>query len=122
MKMPTNFSVQVNGRDYDNYIVSEKNNDLIIKIPDADTSKNISIKCTGDNMELDATHLLNEDIDSIINDLKIPTNLKEKIAKIAFGDLPVNKKRIAIRKLEKEGLDRKYIQVFLKLYDYLAEL
>ena len=122
MKMPSDFSVQVNGKDYENFILSEKDNNLVIKIPEADTSKNILIKCLGENMELDAQHILNEDIDLIINDLKIQTNLKEKIARIAFGDLPVNKKRIAIRKLEKEGLDHKFVLVFLKLYDYLAEI
>jgi len=122
MKMPSDFSVQVNGKNYDNYILSEKDNNLIIKIPEADTSKNILIRCLGEKMELDAQHILNEDIDSIINDLKIQTNLKEKIARIAFSDLPVNKKRIAIRKLERQGLDHKFVLVFLKLYDYLAEI
>ena len=122
MKMPKDFSVQVNNKEYDNYIVSEKDNNLIIKIPDIDTSKNILIKCIGENMEMDATHILNEDIDSIINDLRIQTNLKEKIAKIAFSELPIKKKRIEIRKLEKVGLDHKYVLVFLKLYDYLAEI
>ena len=120
--MPEDFSVMVNNKNYDNYIVTEKDNNLIIKIPDADTSKNILIKCSGSDMEIDANHILNEDIDSIINDLKIQTNLKEKIAKIAFSDLPINKKRIAIRKLEKEGLDHKFVLVFIKLYDYLAEV
>ncbi len=122
MKMPEDFSVTVNNKAYDNYIVTEKDNNLIIKIPDADTSKNILIKCSGKDMELDANHILNEDIDSIINDLKIQTNLKEKIARIAFSDLPINKKRIAIRKLEREGLDHKFVLVFIKLYDYLAEV
>ncbi|MBP5684121.1 MAG: DUF5110 domain-containing protein [Bacilli bacterium] len=122
VKMPSDYSVMVNGHNYDDYIVSEKDNNFILKINNIDTSKTITIKCSGENMELDATHILNEDIDSIINDLKIQTNLKEKLAKIAFSDMPINKKRIAIRKLEKHGLDRKFVQVFLKLYDYLAEI
>ena len=41
---------------------------------------------------------------SILMDLKINTYLKEEIASIIFGDLPINKKRIAIRKLRKQGL------------------
>ena len=54
-------------------------------------------------------------------DLKINTYLKEEIASIIFGDLPINKKRIAIRKLRKEGLSKEYMQLFLKLLDYINE-
>ena len=35
------------------------------------TSKKILIKCVDDKPEVHSVHILNEDIDSIINDLKI---------------------------------------------------
>ena len=54
-------------------------------------------------------------------DLKINTYLKENIAKIIFGDLPIEKKRIQIRKLKNAGLSKEYMKLFLKLLDYIGE-
>ena len=54
-------------------------------------------------------------------DLKINTYLKEEISDIIFGDLPMNKKRIAIRKLKKKGLSKEYTNLFLKLLEYINE-
>ena len=54
-------------------------------------------------------------------DLKIDTYLKEDIARVIFGDLPMDKKRIAIRKLKKNGLEKDHINLFLKLLDYIGE-
>ena len=48
--------------------------------------------------------------------------MKEKIDSILFGKDPINKKRIAIRKLNKEGLDKKFIRMFLKLLEYIGEI
>ena len=45
----------------------------------------------------------------------------DQIANIIFGELPMNKKRIALRKLKKDGLSREYISLFLKLLDYINE-
>ena len=54
-------------------------------------------------------------------DLKINTYLKEEIGEIILGDLPMNKKRIELRKLKKKGLSKEYMQLFLKLLDYINE-
>ena len=49
------------------------------------------------------------------------TYLKEEIAKIIFGTLPIAKKRIGIRKLKTQGLSKEYMKLFLKLLDYIGE-
>ena len=64
---------------------------------------------------------MNNDIDSIISDLKIKTLLKADVAKIMFSDMEIRKKRIAIRKLSKKGLGPKHVNMFLKLLEYVEE-
>ena len=49
------------------------------------------------------------------------TYLKEDIAKIMFGKDTISHKRIAIRKLKKKGLSREYVQLFLRLLEYISE-
>jgi len=48
--------------------------------------------------------------------------LKEDIAKIIFGDLNVQKKRIALRKLKKKGLSKEHVKLFIKLLEYISEV
>ena len=48
--------------------------------------------------------------------------MKEIIDEILFGEEPIKKKRIAIRKLGKLGLDKKFIRMFLKLLEYIGEI
>ena len=81
----------------------------------------MTINCKGKDIEIDAVRLINDDFDSILMDLKINTYLKEEIAGIMFGELPMDKKRIAIRKLKKSGLPKEYASLFLKLLDYIGE-
>ena len=54
--------------------------------------------------------------------LVVETMLKEKVDAIIFGNLPINKKRVEIRKLKKKGLEKKYIKIFLKLLEYISEV
>lgn len=95
--------------------------DFIVETDPVSTSEQLSINCKGKDIEIDAVRLINEDIDTIISDLKIPTNLKEKIAAIIFSDDEMRKKRIAIRKLSGEGLQEVFIRMFLKLLEYVDE-
>ena len=81
----------------------------------------MTINCRGKDIEIDAVRLINDDLDSILMDLKIDTYLKEDIARIIFGDLPISKKRIEIRKLKNRGLSKEYMKLFLKLLDYIGE-
>ena len=99
-----------------------KDNDFIIYVNDVPTKKVLSITCMGKDIEIDAVRIVNEDINSIISDLDIETDLKEKIAAIIFGDLDIKKKRIQIRKLKKHGLNDLFVKMFLKLLEYISEI
>ena len=102
----------------ENYI---DGNDFIVEVKDVPTIGQLTINCKGKDIEIDAVRVINDDIDSILMDLKINTYLKEEISDIIFGDLPMNKKRIAIRKLKKKGLSKEYTNLFLKLLEYINE-
>lgn len=96
--------------------------DFCIEVPNVNTLKQLSINCKGKDIEIDAIRLINDDIDSIISDLKIETNLKEIIAGIIFDEkLDIKKKRIEIRKLKRNKLSERHVKMFLKLLDYIAE-
>lgn len=97
-------------------------NDFIVEINNVRTVGQVTVNCKGQDIEIDAVRLINEDIDSILMDLHIQTELKEKIGEILFSELPNNKKRIAIRKLKKQGLDRSFVTLFLKLLEYINQI
>ena len=97
--------------------------DFIVDIKDVPTTKQVTINCKGKDIEINAVRIINEDINSIINDLMIETRLKERIAAIVFSkDLSIRKKRIMIRKLKKEGLSSLFIRMFLRLLEYISKL
>ncbi len=102
----------------ENYI---EGNDFIVEVKNVPTIGQLTINCKGKDIEIDAVRLINDDLDSILMDLQINTYLKEEIANIIFGELPMNKKRIALRKLKKDGLSKEHINLFLKLLDYINE-
>lgn len=79
----------------------------------------LTVNCKGQDIEIDAVRLVNEDIENILSDLQIPTEQKELIDKIMFSDMPVKKKRIAVRRLQNKRLERKFIQLCLKLLEYV---
>lgn len=95
--------------------------DFCIEIPNVNTLKQLSINCKGKDIEIDAVRLINDDIDTILSDLKIATALKIKIANIIFSDFDIKKKRIEIRKLKRQRLSERHVKMFLKLLDYIAE-
>ena len=82
----------------------------------------MTVTCKGDNIEIDAVRLINEDIQNILGDLQISTELKFKIDAILFSEASIAKKRIDIRKLKNAGLERKYIMLFLKLLELIEEI
>lgn len=97
--------------------------DFIVETEPINTNEQLSINCKGKDIEIDAVRIINDDIDTIISDLKIPTNLKEKIADIIFNESDdIKKKRIAIRKLSKQGLSEIFIKMFLKLLEYVSQI
>lgn len=121
-KLASNVKVYSNDLEipYTSYLMD---NDFVIEVKDVDTSSQLTINCSGSDIEIDALMLINDDIDSILSDLKVPTKLKDIIANILFNDkLSPSKKRIEIRKLKKKGLDSRSIKIFLKLIEYMSEV
>lgn len=112
------------------YVDSEKvecdsfvdDTDFIVEVSDVPTTKQLTINCKGKDIEIDAVRLINDDIDSIISDLQIRTNLKEEIGKIVFSKNSIEKKRMDIRQLQKKGLDRSFVNMFMKLLEYVAQI
>ena len=97
--------------------------DFVVEIKNVKTVGQFTLNCKGQDIEIDAVRIINEDIKTIISDLQINTDLKFKIDEILFSEeLPMNKKRIALRKLKKEGLERKFIKLFLKLLEYIQQV
>ena len=97
-------------------------NDFIVEVKNCPTIGQLSINCKGKDIEIDAVRLINDDVDSILLDLKIDTYMKEEIAKIMFGNSSISQKRIEIRKMKKRGLSKTYISLFLKLLEYISEV
>jgi alpha-glucosidase (family GH31 glycosyl hydrolase) len=97
-------------------------NDFVIEVKNISTISQLTINCKGEDIEIDALRVINEDIDSIISDLQINTFLKEDIANILFSNIPIKKKRIAIRKLRNKGLEPIFIKLFLKLLEYIEQI
>ncbi len=120
-KLPQYVKVKVADQDVNvpHYIDSK---DFIVEVPFVSSSQTIMINCHGNDIDIDAFRLINEDIDSIINDLLIETSLKEKIASILFSSMDVQKKRIEIRKLKREGLSPLFAKLFIRLLEYVGDI
>jgi alpha-glucosidase (family GH31 glycosyl hydrolase) len=97
--------------------------DFLVEIKDVPTIGQLTINCKGEDIEIDALRIINEDIDGIINDLEIETSLKDNIAQILFNkDLPIKKKRISIRKLSRQGLKPIFVRLFIRLLEYIEQI
>ena len=116
---PENISVSINKETIKNYTTYTEDNDFIIEIKGVDTKKQLNISCFGKDLEIDAARIINEDINQIISDVPIETLIKERVGAIMFSNMPINKKRIAIRKLKSTGLNPLFIKMFLKLLEYM---
>ena len=108
--------------DLNNVQSYEEDTDFIVEVKNVDTTRQLTINCKGQDIEIDAVRIINEDIASIISDLKIETFLKEKIHAIIFSELSISKKRILIKKLKKDGLQPQFIRMFLRLLEYISEI
>ncbi len=97
-------------------------NDFVVEIADVPTSKQLTLNCKGKDIEIAAERIVNEDIDSILSDLQINTSLKETINSILISNAEIKRKRVEIKKLKRKGLHGKYVNMFMKLLEYLAEL
>ncbi len=97
--------------------------DFIISVKNVKTTGQLTVNCKGQDIEIDAVRIINEEIDSIISDLQIETRLKEIIADIIYNEnYDIKKKRIEIKKLKSKGLESIFIRMFMKLLEYISEL
>lgn len=119
MKSPDKVIVKYQNQAITNNYSIEKN-DLLVKIDDFNVYEKIEVNIFGSNIEIETISVINEEIQGILDDLEINTILKEKIDAIIFSDLPVNKKRIQLRKLKKSGLEPKFINMFIGLLEFIG--
>ena len=122
VRKPSDVIVYIGEEKYDNFEYSIEENDFLVSILNVPTNNQLSINCKGKDIEIEAERIINEDLDAILSDLQIDTTLKEEVAKVLFSDEEIRKKRISIRKLKRKGLHPKYVTMFLKLLEYMAEL
>ena len=112
--------VYENDKVFENVDTETTETDFIINIHEINTDCQVVVNCYGQDIEIDNLKVINDDIKGILMDMKINTLLKDNVAQIMFDDeLSYNKKRIAIRKLKKKGLDPRSIKIFLKLLEYM---
>lgn len=95
---------------------------FVVEVKNVSTIGQLTLNCKGKDIEIDAVRIINEDIESIISDLQIETEMKEKIDAVFSSDLSIKKKRIEIRKLGSKGLEHKFVKLFLKLLDYINQV
>ena len=104
----------------DNYPYENEKNDLIIKLTDINVFEPIEVDIIGKDIEIETISVINEEIEGILDDLEIRTSLKDQIDTIIFNpSLPINKKRVSLRKLKKQGLEPKYINMFIGLLEFI---
>ena len=94
-------------------------NDLLVRLDNIANYSTLEVNVYGTNLEIETISVINEEIGDILEDLEINTLLKEQIDAIIFTDLPVDKKRIALRKLKRNGLEPKYINMFIGLLEFI---
>ena len=118
MKSPDKVLVKLHGNITEQPFEIEKN-DLLINLENVNTYEPIEIEIIGKNLEIETISVINEEIEGILDDLEINTILKEEIDAIIFSDLPINKKRIGLRKLKKKHLEPKFINMFIGLLEFV---
>lgn len=97
-----------------------EDNDFVIEFDNIPTTSKILVYCKGKDIEIDAARVINDELVGIISDLTIPTEIKIKIDEIMFSNMSIKDKRIAIRRVK--GLPRVFVKMFMKLFEYLAEI
>jgi alpha-glucosidase (family GH31 glycosyl hydrolase) len=98
--------------------------DFIVELHDVSTTEQLTVNCKGKDIEIDAIRIVLEDVEEIISDLPLATSIKEMVFNLLIDkNLKKDKKRIEFKKLGKgkEAIDKKYIQLFLQLLEYIDQ-
>lgn len=119
-KVPEIIEVMVDGQSVSEFDAFEDDNNFVVLVKNIPAKSEVIVRVSGKNIEINAVRIINEDINSIITDLPIETKTKEVIASIIFSDSEVKQKRIAIKKIR--GLDKRFVRMFIKLLEYIAEI
>lgn len=120
MKNPDKIIINYQGQTKEYQAIIEKN-DLLLELKDINVYEPLEVLLLGNNLEIENISVINKEIEGILDDLEIETVIKEKIDKIIFSDLSINKKRIGLRKLRKQGLEPKYINMFISLLEFISQ-
>ena len=120
-RLPNDITIYVGEDKLDSFKYYLDENDFVIELDNINSFKQVTINCKGQDIEIDSSRIINNDIDNIISDLKIETKLKGLVNSIMFSNDEIRKKRINIRKLKRSGLHPRYINMFLKLLEYIEE-
>ena len=118
MKSPDKVIVKYNNQQLENSYTNEKK-DLVIKIDNINLYTKVEVEIIGKNLEIEIENVINEEIEGILYDLEIETIVKYKIDDIIFSDKGVKEKRISLRKLKKDGLEPKYINMLIDLLEFI---
>ena len=118
MKKPEKVLVKYKNseKEYDYEI---EKNDLLIRLDNIEVYSSVEVNIIGQKLEIETISVINEEISNILEDLEINTLLKEEIDGIIFGNDPIDRKRIDLRKMKKEGLEPKYINMFIGLLEFI---
>lgn len=99
--------------------------DFIVEVRDVPTTEQLTVNCKGKDIEIDAIRIVLDDIEEIISDLPILTEQKELVYNLLTDkNMVKDKKRIELHKLSKgkNAFDKKYIQLFLQLLEYMDQV
>lgn len=120
MKNPDKIIVKYQGQTKECQAIVEKN-DILLELKDINVYEPLEVLLLGNNLEIETISVINKEIEGILDDLEIETIIKESIDEIIFSDLSINKKRIGLRKLRRQGLEPKYINMFISLLEFINQ-
>lgn len=120
MKNPDKIIVKYQGQTKECQAIVEKN-DLLLELKDINVYETLEVLLLGNNLEIETISVINKEIEGILDDLEIETIIKESVDEIIFSDLSINKKRIGLRKLRRQGLEPKYINMFISLLEFINQ-
>ena len=120
MKNPDKIIVKYQGQTKECQAIVEKN-DLLLELKDINVYEPLEVLLLGNNLEIETISVINKEIEGILDDLEIETIIKESVDEIIFSDLSINKKHIGLRKLRRQGLEPKYINMFISLLEFINQ-
>lgn len=93
--------------------------DFVIEVKQIPSIGQVSFNIKGTDISLENKHSVDADVDSVLLDLKIGTYIKEEVAQILFSKEDYKKKVKKIEDLKKHDLSKEYVELFIKLLDYI---